>query len=531
MIRISNLRLNLGYTDDDILNAVCKELRTDKSAINSTSIFRRSVDARHKNDVHFIATVDVQVNSSEQKVVSKAKSKNVAIAQEYRYEIPYKKDLSQRPVVCGFGPAGMFCALILAQAGQRPIVIERGSNVEKRTEKVNALWENAVLDTNTNVQFGEGGAGTFSDGKLNTGTKDPRARNVLLEFVRHGAPKEILYNSKPHIGTDKLRVTVKNIREEIISLGGEVRFNTKLIGINTKNSKVSSVTVENDTNSNEIIETDNLVLAIGHSARDTFEMLKNMHLLIEQKPFAIGARIEHLRDEIDKAQYGSFAENEHLGAADYKMNIRSKSGRGVYTFCMCPGGMVVAAQSEENTIVTNGMSNFARNEINSNSALLVNVFPSDFGSEDVLAGVVFQRKIEKAAYLCGGENYKAPVQRVGDFLSRKKSSALGSVTPSYKPGFTLSCVDEYLPSFISDSMREGITLMDRKLKGFASYDAILTGAETRSSSPIRIKRDDTLQSITIKGLYPCGEGAGYAGGIISAAVDGIKCAEQILINA
>ncbi len=530
MIRINNVRLSLGYTDSDVQNSVCKALRIDKNAIEKVSLFRRSIDARHKNDVHFVATVDVELNLNEQKVISKAKNKNADITEEYRYEIPYKSDLKQRPVVCGFGPAGMFCALILAQAGQRPIVIERGDCVEKRSKKVNNLWHNALLDTKTNVQFGEGGAGTFSDGKLNTGTKDPRARNVLLEFVNHGAPDEILYNAKPHIGTDKLRVTVKNIREKIIALGGEVRFNTKLIKINTKENKVTSVVVEND-NGESIIETDNLVLAIGHSARDTFEMLKNMNLIIEQKPFAVGARIEHLRQDIDKAQYGNSDAVKALGAADYKMNIRSKNGRGVYTFCMCPGGMVVAAQSEENTIVTNGMSNFSRDETNSNAALLVNVFPSDFGSEDVLAGVEFQRKIEKAAYISGDGDYKAPVQRVGDFLSGKKSSALGDVTPSYKPGFTLANTDDYLPQYITDSMREGIVLMDKKLKGFASYDAVLTGAETRSSSPIRIKRNESLQSVSIKGLYPCGEGAGYAGGIISAAVDGIKCAEQILINA
>ncbi len=530
MIRINNLKLKLSYTDKDIENAVTRELRVNKNAIENISLFRRSIDARHKNDVHFIATVDVNLNCDENKAISKAKCKNASVVSEYRYEIPYKNDLVQRPVVVGFGPAGMFASLVLAQAGQRPIVIERGDKVDVRTEKVNALWKNAVLDTKSNVQFGEGGAGTFSDGKLNTGTKDIRQRNVLLEFVKHGAPNEILYNAKPHIGTDKLRETVKNIREDIIALGGEVRFNTKLIAINHKDQKVCSIEVETPT-STEIIETDNLVLAIGHSARDTFSLLNDMNIFMEQKPFAVGARIEHLKEEIDKAQYGSFANSKHLGAADYKMNIRSKNGRGVFTFCMCPGGFVVAAQSEENTVVTNGMSNFSRDNINSNSALLVNVNPKDFGSDDVLAGVEFQRKIEKKAYICGGENYSAPVQRVGDFLKGEKSNHFGDVTPTYKPGVNFSKVDDYLPSYVTDSMREGIVAMDRKLHGFASPDAIITGAETRSSSPVRITRDDTLQSITLKGLYPCGEGAGYAGGIISAAVDGIRCAEQILINA
>ena len=324
MIRINNVKLRLDYTQNDIEKAVLKELRIDKKAIDNISLFRRSVDARHKNDVHFIATLDVKLNTNENSAISKSKSKNAVICDEYKYTIPYKNDLKQRPVVVGFGPAGMFCALILAQAGQRPIVIERGDKVENREKKVSLLWNNSVLDTTSNVQFGEGGAGTFSDGKLNTGTKDSRSRNVLLEFVNHGAPQEILYNAKPHIGTDKLKDTVKNIREDIIKLGGEVRFNTKLTKINQKNGFVTSVEVEHNS-SKEIIETDNVVLAIGHSARDTFSMIKSMNLFMEQKPFAIGARIEHLRENIDKAQYGNFHTHEKLGAADYKMNIKSKS--------------------------------------------------------------------------------------------------------------------------------------------------------------------------------------------------------------
>ncbi len=531
MIRINNLKLKLNYNDADIKNAVIRELRTNADAIENISLYRRSIDARHKNDVHYIATVDVTTNISENKVISKCKSKNAIIVSEYRYDIPYKNDLKQRPVVVGFGPAGMFCALILAQAGQCPIVIERGDCVEKRVSKVNSLWNNAVLDTKSNVQFGEGGAGTFSDGKLNTGTKDSRSRNVLNEFVRHGAPSEILYNAKPHIGTDKLRGTVKNIREDIISLGGEVRFNTQLTAINEKDGKLISIETTSDNGAKDTIETDNVVLAIGHSARDTFSMLNNMKLFMEQKPFAVGVRIEHLRESIDRAQYGEFANNPHLGAADYKMNIKAKNGRGVYTFCMCPGGTVVAAQSEEGTVVTNGMSDFARDDVNSNSALLVNVYPDDFGSTDVLAGVEYQRKIERAAFTAGTGDYKAPVQRVGDFLSDTNTKALGSVIPSYKPSYAFAKLESYLPQYITDSLREGIVAMDKKLRGFADFDAVLTGAETRSSSPVRIKRDETLQSISLRGLYPCGEGAGYAGGIISAAVDGMRCAEQILINA
>ncbi len=530
MIRLGNVKLRLDYTDDDIKNSVCKELRINKSAVENISLYRRSIDARHKNDIHFIATFDIYLNSNENAVIAKAKNKNASICEKYHYEIPFKKDLNKRPVVVGFGPAGMFCALILAKCGQRPIVIERGDKVENRTKKVLGLWNNRTLDTESNVQFGEGGAGTFSDGKLNTGTKDSRSRNVLNEFVNHGAPHEILFNAKPHIGTDKLRETVKNIREDIIKLGGEVRFCTKLVGINHKDNKITSVVVSNN-GSKGIIDTDNVVLAIGHSARDTFEMLYDMNIFMEQKVFSVGARIEHLRESIDRAQYGDFCTNKRLGAADYKMNVKAKNDRGVYTFCMCPGGMVVAAQSEENTVVTNGMSNFARDSINSNSALLVNVYPKDFMSEHVLAGVEFQRKIEKNAYIFGGGGYSAPVQRVGDFLKNTKSTAFGSVLPSYKPGTNFAKLDDILPEYVTNAMREGIIGMDRKLKGFADNDAILTGAETRSSSPVRIKRDDTLQSISIKGLYPCGEGAGYAGGIISAAVDGMKCAEQILLNA
>jgi len=534
MIRINNVRLKLSYTNEDLKKAVEKELRADSKSIDSITLHRRSIDARHKNDVHYTATVDVKTSVNEQKILSRSRNKNASICEEYRYIAPYKNDLSQRPVVVGFGPAGMFCALVLAQCGQRPIVIERGEDVDTRTKKVETFWRNAILDTKSNVQFGEGGAGTFSDGKLNTGTKDSRSRKVLLEFVSHGAPKEILYNAKPHIGTDKLRETVKSIREDIIAMGGEVRFNTKLLKINHKNNKVTSVLVKKECDgavSDEIIETDNVVLAIGHSARDTFRMLKDLGMILEQKPFAIGARIEHLQADINKAQYGKFADSKHLGAADYKMNIKAQSGRGVFTFCMCPGGMVVAAQSEEDTVVTNGMSNFKRDNINSNAALLVNVYPSDFMSDDVLAGVEYQRKIERKAFTCGGGNYSAPVQKVGDFLHNRNSTSLGNVTPSYKPGFHYAKLDDYLPEYVTDAMREGITKLNDKLKGFAHPDAILTGAETRSSSPVRIKRDENMQSILIKGLYPCGEGAGYAGGIISAAVDGIKCAEQILIKA
>lgn len=525
MIRINNVHIPLDYDNNVIKKKVAKELRIDKNAIKSISIFRRSVDARKKDNIYFLCSIDVELNTNEDNVLKKAK--NATKAAPYNYEIKkWKGNIS--PLVVGMGPAGLFAGLILAQSGAKPIVIERGKDVDSRTADVNRFWTKGVLDTSSNVQFGEGGAGTFSDGKLNTGTKDLRQRKVLEEFVKHGAPEEILYNAKPHIGTDKLKVTVKNIRNEIISLGGTVLFETKLVGINYDNGNIKSAVVEKD-GKTEIIETDNIILAIGHSARDTFEMLYNCKLPIEAKSFSVGARIEHLREKIDKSQYGKFAGNKNLGSANYKMNAHLDNGRGVYTFCMCPGGKVVNASSEENMLVTNGMSEFARDEVNSNSALLVSVSPKDFESDNPLAGMYFQRKLESNAFKLGGENYNAPVQRVEDFINNRRSLNIGEVTPSIGPDYTLSNINSILPEFVSESMKQGIVAMGRKLKGFDNGDAILTAVETRSSSPIRILRNsETLQSIAINGLFPCGEGAGYAGGIISAAVDGIKCAEKII---
>ena len=447
----------------------------------------------------------------------------------YTYDVPSWKG-GCSPLVVGAGPAGLFAALILAQSGAKPVLIERGRDVDRRTEDVNSFWQSGRLDTSSNVQFGEGGAGTFSDGKLNTGTKDNRQRKVLNEFVAHGAPDEILYNAKPHIGTDKLKATVKGIREEIISLGGTVIFECKLADINVHNGQVVAAVVEKS-GGREVIETDSIILAIGHSARDTFEMLYDRQIPIEAKPFSVGARIEHLREKIDCAQYGSFAGNKRLGAANYKMNVHLENGRGVYTFCMCPGGKVVNASSEKGGLVTNGMSEFARDCINSNSALLVGVNPDDFEGDNPLRGMYFQRQLEQNAFKLGGENYNAPVQRVDDFINGRKSTSLGEVLPSICPKYTLSNISDIYPEFISEAMKQGIAAMGRKLKGFDDGDAVLTAVESRSSSPIRILRNfETLESIAIKGLYPCGEGAGYAGGIISAAVDGIKCAEMIIRN-
>lgn len=530
MIRIHNIRLPLDYTDNTIRKKVVKELRINDNAIDKISLFRRSIDARKKNDVHFLASIDVYLNTDENKTLSKAKSNKAQITLPYEYKLLNITRLNNRPVIVGFGPAGMFAGLILAMAGAKPIIIERGKDCDSRIEDINSFIKNGRLNTESNIQFGEGGAGTFSDGKLNTGTKDPRARKVLIEFVNHGAPEEILYNAKPHIGTDNLRYVVKNIREHIIKLGGEVRFNTKFIGYKSKNNKVCGAVISENGNK-DIIETDNLILAIGHSSRDTVETLYNSNIIMEQKPFSIGARIEHLREKIDKNQYGDFAGNERLGSAPYKLNVRTKNGRGAYTFCMCPGGEVVPAASEEGMVCTNGMSEFERKAVNSNSALLVSVFTKDYNSEHPLAGLEYQRKIEKAAYKCGSGDFKAPVQRVEDFLNQRKSYSFGEVLPSYKRGYEFSQMDSFLPDYVTDSMREAIILMNKYLDGFSHPDAILTGAETRSSSPVRILRNkESLQSVSLEGLYPCGEGAGYAGGIVSAAVDGIKCAEKILVN-
>ncbi len=525
MIRVNNISVPLDYDNNTIINKVSRALRIPQSNIKSCSVFRRSVDARKKDSIHFLCTVDVTLQGGEDKVLRKAK--NAVKTAPYRYDVP-KWQGGVSPVVVGMGPAGLFAALVLAKSGAKPIVLERGKDVDARTEDVRRFWTGGTLQPESNVQFGEGGAGTFSDGKLNTGTKDNRQRWVLQEFVSHGAPEEILYNAKPHIGTDKLKITVKGIREEIISLGGRVLFEAKLTGFSVKDNRVCSVQYEQH-GKTENIETDNVILAIGHSARDTFKMLYDRQLPLEAKPFSVGARIEHRRELIDKSQYGSFAGNQRLGAASYKMNVHTKNSRGAYTFCMCPGGKVVNASSEEGRLCTNGMSEFARDAVNSNAALLVSVSPEDYGSDHPLAGVSYQRRLEEAAFDLGGGSYSAPVQRVEDFINNTKTKSLGEVEPSILPGFTLTDLNAILPEYISASMKEAIGEMGKKLRGFNHPDALLTGLETRSSSPVRIMRNsETLQSVAVQGLYPCGEGAGYAGGIISAAVDGMKCAEKII---
>ena len=528
MIRINNIHLPLDYSDADIKKRAAQELRIDAAAIKSAVLFRRSVDARKKDRVFFLCSVDAELRIDEGKILKRAK--NAVRVEPYRYEVP-KWSGGASPLVVGMGPAGLFAGLILAQSGAKPIIIERGRDVESRTRDVELFWKTGRLDTASNVQFGEGGAGTFSDGKLNTGTKDSRQRCVLNEFVRHGAPEEILYNAKPHIGTDKLKLTVKSIREEIVALGGTVMFETELTSLISDSGAVKAAVVRRN-GQRKVIETGSVILAIGHSARDTFKMLYDSGLPMEAKAFSVGARIEHLREQIDRSQYGSFAGKGRLGAAYYKLNTHTKSGRGVYTFCMCPGGRVVNASSEEGRLCTNGMSEFARDEINSNAALLVGISPEDYGADSPLAGAEYQRRLEEAAFKAGGGDYCAPVQRLADFLENRATSSFGSVMPSIAPSYAPSDLNRILPEYVTAAMKEAVADMGKRLRGFDDGDAVLTGVETRSSSPVRIMRSpETLQSVGLRGLYPCGEGAGYAGGIISAAVDGIKCAEKIINEA
>ena len=521
MLRISDIRLGTDDTESDLRKKVLRLLGVKN--VKSFEISKKSIDARKKPDIHYVYSVDVETDNEEYYA---KKIKNSQIVKKKTYEFPKCGKFDKPVVIVGTGPAGLMCGLTLAQNGYKVILLERGKCVEERMKDVEAFWEAGFLNPESNVQFGEGGAGTFSDGKLTTGIKDFRIRKVLEEFHKHGAPKEILYYSKPHVGTDNLSKMVASIRSEIRKLGGEVRFSNKLVNVKTDNGEICGAVVDSDSGE-YVIETNNIVLAIGHSARDTFLMLQNRNIAMEQKSFSVGARIEHSQEMINKSQYGKAYKK--LPAADYKMAVHLESGRGVYTFCMCPGGRVVASASEDGGVVTNGMSYFARDGKNANSALLVNVTPSDFKTDDPLAGMYFQREIEQRAFEVGGKNYNAPCQRVGDFLGTESNGEY-TVEPTYKPNVTWVNLDEVFPKFITDSMREGIVLMDNKLHGFADSGAVITGPETRSSSPVRIIRDKKTMQSNIKGLYPCGEGAGYAGGIMSAAVDGIKIAEMVAIN-
>lgn len=528
MIRINDIALPLDYNTDKLIKLTAREIGCKADDISEIKLVKRSVDARKKNNVHFKASVEINVKN-QQKILNKLPQNKASAVSEINYKPPAVVLSSKRPVIVGFGPAGMFAALTLAQSGLKPVVLERGQDCDSRIKAIESFHNNRQLDENSNVQFGEGGAGTFSDGKLTTGIRDIRIRHVFNTFVEHGAPREILYLAKPHIGTDILRVVIKNIRNEIIRLGGEVIFGAKLTDYSISNGKITSAIYEKNGKTHEI-GTDSIILAIGHSARDTFEMLNNKNVAMSQKNFAMGVRIEHLQSEVNKSLYGNFYNHPSLSEADYKYVVHLPNGRSLYTFCMCPGGYVVGAASERNSVVTNGMSLFARDNINANSALLVNTEPKDFGSDYVLAGMELQRKIEKAAFISGGSNYNAPVTLVGDFLKNRMSTDFGAVKPTYKPGVTFAKPEKYLPDFIVNTLREGIPMIARKAEFFNAEDALLTGAETRSSSPVRINRNENLMSMSVKGLYPCGEGAGYAGGIISAAVDGIKCSEAVIEN-
>ncbi len=529
MLRLTEIKLPLNHPEDDLKAAILARLGIAADELIGYSIFRRGFDARKLSAIQFVYTLEVEVRDETALLERLNKVPHISPAQDtaYHFVAQAPKDLTERPIVIGTGPCGIFAGLILAQMGFRPIILERGKAVRERTKDTFGLWRQGKLDAESNVQFGEGGAGTFSDGKLHSQIKDPKhyGRKVLTEFVKAGAPPEILYVSKPHVGTFRLVGVVEEMRHTIEQLGGEIRFQSKVADILIDNGQVRGVVLA----SGERIASNHVVLAVGHSARDTFEMLHSRGVYMEAKPFSIGFRIEHSQSLIDRARFGRNAGNPQLGAADYKLVHHCANGRSVYSFCMCPGGTVVASTSEEGCVVTNGMSQYSRNERNSNSGIVVGITPQDYLG-DVLAGVAFQRQWEQRAFELGGKNYCAPAQLVGDFLAGRPSTALGTVEPSYMPGVHLTDLTTALPDYAIAAIREALPAFEKQIKGYAMHDAVLTGVETRTSSPVRIKRREDFQSMNIAGLYPAGEGAGYAGGILSAAVDGIEVAEAVALS-
>ena len=519
MIRIRDIKIREDLNTEEIFKQVISKNKIKPEEVSKWYIYKKSIDARKKEDIYYNYTIDLELKD-------KKKEKKYEQVEECGFsKIQIKRKSECAPIIIGAGPAGLFAGLILVENGLKPIILERGKQVEERIKDVENFIKNKKFNISSNIQFGEGGAGTFSDGKLNTGNSGGvYSRKVLKEFVKFGAPEEILYTAKPHIGTDNLRNIVKNIREYIISKGGQVLFNEQVTDFEIEDGKIKAVKCS------KRIETDAVILAIGHSARDTFKKLYELGVELQPKNFAVGVRIEHLQDEINKAQYGTHTKL-NLPTADYKLVYHAKNGRTCYTFCMCPGGQVMASNSEENSIVTNGMSNFARDGVNANSAVLVNITVDDYYKNTPLDGMYFQEDLERKAFELGGSNYNAPAQKVEDFLENKETVEFGKVKPTYMPGVTMANLNEILPYFVAETLKEGIVELDKKLHGFADKDAILTGVETRSSSPVQITREkESLNSVNVQGLYPCGEGAGYAGGIMTAAIDGIKCAIKVLEN-
>ncbi|MDR0966487.1 MAG: FAD-binding protein [Myxococcales bacterium] len=539
MIRITNLCAPLDAAPDDVLALALRKTQISPSAVVSWRLIKRSIDARDKARVHFVHALDIELFGDEAATVARSPHRQISIEQP---PVPLDFSIFQRPepsslprpIVVGAGPAGLFAALALAEAGRRPIVLERGRSVRERQADVRRFFATGELDPESNVQFGEGGAGTFSDGKLNTGIKRDRlTQKVFDALVAAGAPREILWEAKPHIGTDRLAVVVENLRAEICAKGGEFLFQHRFVGMELAGGALRAIEViDHRKNALCRFDTRHLFLCVGHSARDTFEMLLESGVTLTPKPFSIGVRIEHPQAMIDESQYGRrFAGHPALGAADYKLAVHLPNGRSAYTFCMCPGGLVVAAASEQGGVVTNGMSELARDQPNANAALLVGLTPADFGDAHPLAGVAFQRVFERAAFELGGAGFRAPAQTVGDFLKSRASTSISSLRSSYAPGVRPTDLTRCLPKFASDALRQALPLLDKRLRGFAHPDAVMTGIETRSSSPVRIERDaTTLQSVNVRGLFPCGEGAGYAGGITSSAADGLRAALAFLAS-